>query len=50
MKAIESYRARKVITALRIIQEKMKHLKMKPRVPRNHYILVAMVQPRFVFS
>jgi len=43
MKAIESYRARKGT------QEKMKDLKMKPRVPRNHYILVAMVQPRFVF-
>jgi hypothetical protein len=44
MKAIESYLARKVT------QEKMKHLKMKPRLPRNHYTLVAMVQPRFVFS
>ena len=43
MKAIESYRARKVT------QERF-GLKMKPRLPRNHYTLVAMVQPRFVFS
>ena len=33
MKAIESYRARKVT------QERKKDLKMKPRLPRNHYTL-----------
>jgi hypothetical protein len=43
MKAIESYLARKVT------QERKRDLKMKPRLPRNHYTLVAMVQPRFVF-
>jgi hypothetical protein len=44
VKTIESYRARKVT------QERKKDLKMKPRLPRNHYTLVAMVQARFVFS
>ena len=42
MKAIESY--------LAVVTQERFGLKMKPRVPRNHYILVAMVQTRFVFS